>query len=334
MKEIYVDLINIRRKVFAEIARMAYDDIDLKEIEKIPYKIIPGEVAKYRENIFRERAIIEERLRLTLGLNVRNLGEFTKVTEGIESINVDEIVFVPPLVNVITFACEACPERAFVVTDNCRKCLAHPCTNVCPVNAISIGKNRAIINKEKCIKCGKCKESCPYSAIVEYHRPCSQVCGVNAIESDELGRAKINEEKCVSCGRCITQCPFGAIADKTQIYQLIKALKSNDNMYAIIAPSFVGQFGVLASPAQVFEGAVRVGMADIRAGKPQGRPLPGCRTRGWPLSDPPLRHPVRQAPSPGSLLDVGTHLPDGRQVRVPGAESSHGVQPGHPERPC
>ena len=263
MKETYVDLVNIRRKVFAEIARIAYNEIDLNELERIPYNIVPGEVAKYRENIFRERAIVEERLRLTLGLNARNLGEFTKVTDGIESINVDEIRFVPPLVNVITFACEACPVRAFLVTDNCRKCLAHPCTNVCPVNAISIGKDRAIIDKEKCIKCGKCKESCPYSAIVEYHRPCAQVCGVNAIENDELGRAKINEEKCVSCGRCITQCPFGAIADKSQIYQLIKALKSKDHMYAIIAPSFVGQFGVLASPAQVFEGIKQLGFKDV-----------------------------------------------------------------------
>ncbi len=245
MKETYVDLINIRRKVFAEIARIAYNDIDLNEIERIPYKIIPGEVAKYRENIFRERAIIEERLRLTLGLNARNLGEFTKVTDGIESVNVDEKVFVPPLVNVITFACEACPERALFVTDNCRKCLAHPCINVCPVNAVSIGKKRAVIDKEKCIKCGKCKESCPYSAIVE------------------LGRAKINEEKCVSCGRCITQCPFGAIADKSQIYQLIKALKSKEHMYAIIAPSFVGQFGVLASPAQIFEGIKQLGFKDV-----------------------------------------------------------------------
>lgn len=263
MKEIYVDLINIRRKVFAEIARIAYNDMDLSEIERIPYYIIPGEVAKYRENIFRERAIVEERLRLTLGLNVRSLKEFTKVTDGIDSIDVDKMVLDLPLVNVIKFACEACPDRAVIVTDNCRKCLAHPCTNVCPVNAVSIGKNRALIDKEKCIRCGKCKENCPYNAIIEYHRPCSQVCGVNAIESDELGRAKINDKKCVSCGRCITQCPFGAIADKSQIYQLIKALKTNDHMYAIIAPSFVGQFGLLVSPSQIFEGIKLLGFKDV-----------------------------------------------------------------------
>ncbi len=263
MKESYVDLVNIRRKVFALIAKMAQEDTNLSELERASYDLIPGEVATYRESIFRERAIIEERLRFTMGLEARHISEFARVTDGISEINVNEIQFTPPLVNVITFACEACPTRAFEVTDNCRKCLAHPCTNVCPVNAVSIGKNRAIIDNEKCIKCGKCKEACPYSAIVEYHRPCAFVCGVNAIESDYLGRAKINEEKCVSCGRCIIQCPFGAIADKSQIYQIVKALNSKKNMYAMVAPSFIGQFGVLASPIQIVEGIKELGFKDV-----------------------------------------------------------------------
>lgn len=263
MKESYVDLVNIRRKVFALIAKMAYEDTDLSELEKASYDLIPGEVATYRESIFRERAIIEERLRLTMGLDARHMNEFTRVTDGIDEININEIEFNLPLVNVITFACEACPTRAFQVTDNCRKCLAHPCTNVCPVNAVSIGKDRAIIDREKCIKCGKCRETCPYSAIVEFHRPCAFVCGVNAIESDDFGRAKINEEKCVSCGRCVIQCPFGAIADKSQIYQVTKGLKNKKNMYAIIAPSFIGQFGVLTSPIQIVEGIKQLGFKDV-----------------------------------------------------------------------
>ncbi len=70
-------------------------------------------------------------------------------------------------------------------------------------------------------------------------------------------------DRCVSCGNCIIQCPYGAISDKTQIYQLIKALKSNDHMYAIIAPSFLGQFGPLASPAQIFEGIKQLGFEDV-----------------------------------------------------------------------
>lgn len=122
---------------------------------------------------------------------------------------------------------------------------------------------RAIIDQKKCIKCGRCKETCPYSAIVLYERPCAAACGVNAIDSDYLGRAQINSDRCVSCGRCIIQCPFGAIADKSQIYQLIKALKSNEHMYAIIAPSFLGQFGPLASPLQIVEGIKQLGFKDV-----------------------------------------------------------------------
>lgn len=263
MKESYVNLINIRRQVFAKIAKMAYDGTDLSELEKSSFEILPGEVALYRDSIFRERAIVDERLRLTLGLDVRKPTDYHRVTDGISEADVDETQFIEPLVNVISFACEACPTKAYNVTDNCRKCLAHPCTNVCPVNAVSIGKDRAIIDQDKCIKCGRCKETCPYSAIVKYERPCAAACGVNAIESDYLGRAKINVDRCVSCGNCIIQCPYGAISDKSQIYQLVKALKNNNHLYAIIAPSFLGQFGPLASPVQIFEGIKQLGFEDV-----------------------------------------------------------------------
>ncbi len=264
MKESYVNLINIRRQVFTKIAKMAYAGTDLNQLEQAPFQILPGEVATYRDSVFRERAILEERLRLTMGLDARKPTEYRHVTDGISEVDVDEIHLDEPLINVITYACEACPTKAFFVTDNCRKCLAHPCTNVCPTNAVSIGKDRAIIDQDKCIKCGRCKETCPYSAIVKYDRPCAAACGVNAIDSDYLGRAEINRERCVSCGHCVIQCPYGAIADKSQIYQVIKALKSNkDHMYAIIAPSFLGQFGPLASPLQIKEGIKLLGFKDV-----------------------------------------------------------------------
>ncbi len=263
MKESYVNIINIRRQVFAKIAKMAYEGVDLSELEKASFEILPGEVATYRDSIFRERAIVDERLRLTMGLGARKPTEYYHVSDGISEVDADKVQLDEPLVNVITFACEACPTKAFYVTDNCRKCLAHPCTIVCPVNAVSIGKNRAIIDKDKCIKCGRCKETCPYSAIVKYERPCAAACGVDAIESDYLGRAKINMDRCVSCGNCIVQCPYGAISDKSQIYQLIKSLKSSEHMYAIVAPSFLGQFGPLAKPVQIFEGIKQLGFKDV-----------------------------------------------------------------------
>ncbi|SJZ47530.1 4Fe-4S dicluster domain-containing protein [Garciella nitratireducens] len=263
MKESYVDIIKIRRMVFAEVARLAYEDVDLNHLEDSTYYLLPGERAIYRENIFRERAVIGERLRMALGMDVRSAGDMGPMHEGFDKIDINERVYEPPLVNVISFACEACPTKTVKVTNTCRKCLAHPCENQCPVNAITIEKTAAVIDQEKCIKCGKCIEACPYSAIIKYDRPCASVCGVNAIGSDELGRAKIDHDKCVSCGRCISECPFGAIADKSQIYQLIKAIKSGKEIYAIIAPSFVGQFGALTKPDQVIEGIKKLGIKDV-----------------------------------------------------------------------
>ncbi|NCD07869.1 MAG: 4Fe-4S dicluster domain-containing protein [Negativicutes bacterium] len=263
MKESYNDIIKIRRMVFADIARIAYDDVDLKKLGDETYRLIPGEKAHYRENVFRERAVIGERLRLALGLDARTAAETGPISEGIEEIDVDTRVYTPPLVSVIKIACEACPTRTVIVTDNCRKCLAHPCKNVCPKNAITIEKRGAVIDQAKCIKCGRCKNECPYHAIVEYDRPCSASCGVKAIGSDYLGRAEIDDSKCVACGNCIQECPFGAISDKSEIYQLIKTIKSGKEVYAIIAPSFAGQFGALTTPEQVFAGIRQLGIQEV-----------------------------------------------------------------------
>lgn len=263
MKESYNDIIKIRRMVFADIARIAYDDVDLKKLGDETYRLIPGEKAHYRENVFRERAVIGERLRLALGLDARTAAETGPISEGIEDIDVDTRVYTPPLVSVIKIACEACPTRTVIVTDNCRKCLAHPCKNVCPKNAITIEKRGAVIDQAKCIKCGRCKNECPYHAIVEYDRPCSASCGVKAIGSDYLGRAEIDDSKCVACGNCIQECPFGAISDKSEIYQLIKTIKSGKKVHAIIAPSFAGQFGALTTPEQVFAGIRQLGIKEV-----------------------------------------------------------------------
>lgn len=265
MKGIYTPLTKIRRQVFSELARLAFEDLSLEtELNKSVFKIIPGELPKFRDSIFKERAIVSERLRLALGLPLRKLNEHRGMESDLDFVNIDKRAYSAPLVNVIPFACDACPEKTYLVTNNCRKCIAHPCKKVCPVNAIELKDNGAFIDSDKCIKCGKCKQACPYSAIVQFDRPCASICGVNAIESDELGRAKINKDKCVSCGMCMINCPFGAIADKSQIFQLSKSLVKKENkICAMIAPSFVGQFGPLASPSQILEGLKKLGFDDV-----------------------------------------------------------------------
>ena len=260
MLDSYASLIKIRRKVFEEVAKLAYNDEDLSRLADIPYEMLNGQ-AKYRESIFLERAIVRERLRLAIGLPVRSADEHAPITKGIEAAIKAERYYEPPLVNVIDFACNSCPEESYYVTDACVGCLANPCANVCPKGAIKIVGGKSIIDQEKCIKCGKCEKVCPYSAILHRQRPCAKACGMNAIESDEYGRAKINYDKCVSCGMCIVNCPFGAIADKSQIYQVIKAIKSDTPVYAIMAPAFVGQFGPKVNLKTIDDAVAQLGFS-------------------------------------------------------------------------
>lgn len=265
MRGIYSSVTDIRRKVFTEVARLSYDhepgtDISLEEL---PYKILPGEIASYRDSIFLERAIVGERLRLAIGLPVRSVTEHSLLSSGIEDSAVAEKYYEAPLVNVISFACNACPEKSFHVTDLCQGCLAHPCKEVCPKGAVSIVHGKSVIDQEKCIKCGRCKDVCPYGAINKMERPCARACGMDAIVSDEHGRAIINQDKCVSCGQCIVNCPFGAVSDKGQIFQVIQAIKRGDRVIAAIAPAFFSQFGPDVSPEKIKAALLELGFNKV-----------------------------------------------------------------------
>ena len=153
MRGIYSSVTDIRRQVFTEVARMAYEGGDYSRVEELPYKILPGEVSKYRDSIFLERAIVGERLRLSMGLPLRPIDEHAPLSTGIEEAARPEKYYEPPLINIIKFACNACPEKSFHVTDMCQGCLAHPCVEVCPKGAVSIVHGKSVIDQSKCVKC-------------------------------------------------------------------------------------------------------------------------------------------------------------------------------------
>ena len=254
----------LRKQVFTEVARVAWESDNINEdIEAIPYKITPGDVPLYRESIWRERAICAERVRLAMGMSLRPEDQPVHVTAGITESNISEKYYEPPLMQVIPSACAACAPNMYKVTDNCRGCVAHPCTAVCPKGAVSIVNGKSFIDQSKCIKCGRCKNVCPYDAIAHHTRPCAEACGVKAIESDDLGRAKINSDKCVSCGMCMVSCPFGAIADKSQFFQLIRALRRGDKIIAEVAPSYLGQFGDNATPGKIKAALLKMGFQEV-----------------------------------------------------------------------
>lgn len=245
MRGVYTSLAQIRRTVFREVARLAYESQsgDYGWVDELPYEIIPGDVATYRESVFLERAIVGERIRLAMGLPLQGVDKPAKLSEGVAEAAKPETYYQPPLINVIKFACNACEENSYKVSDACQGCLAHPCREICPKGAITFKDKKAYIDQEKCIKCGRCASVCPYGAIQHRERPCDVACGMNAISSDEQGRAQIDYNKCVSCGQCLVNCPFGAIADKSQIFQVIQAILAGEEVIAEVAPAFVGQFG-------------------------------------------------------------------------------------------
>ena len=265
MRGIYTPVTDIRRKVFTEVARMSYESNEMadyaKEIRDLPFKIMPGEDSSLRSSIFLERAIVSERIRLAMGLSLRPVTESVSATEDLEHSVIADKYYEPPLINVIKFACNKCPEKIIKVTSMCQGCLAHPCQEVCPKKAISFRNGRSHIDQDLCIKCGRCVTTCPYNAIVKVERPCAKACGVGAIRSDEHGRADIDYNKCVSCGMCLVNCPFGAIVDKGQIFQLIQSIKRGDEVIAIVAPAFVNQFPNM-TPAKLREAMKRLGFAN------------------------------------------------------------------------
>lgn len=206
---------DIRKQVFAEVARMAYSG-DYTQMEDIPFRIVPGTNPLHRESVFLERAIAGERVRLAMGLSLQPVQTRTLLTEGMDQAAIAEQYYEAPLVNIIPYACHACPTKQYRVTELCQGCLAASCQRVCPKGAVKFVNGKSRIDQKLCIKCGKCAKSCPYHAITYLERPCQAACGMDAIGVDEYGKAKIDYDLCVSCGQCLVNCPFGAIVDKSQ----------------------------------------------------------------------------------------------------------------------
>ena len=264
MRGLHTQVSDLRKDVFVEVARIAYESDNINDdLESIPYKLSPDENPRFRDSVYRERAVSSERTRLALGLSLRPQNKPVHITSGLDEATVDEMYYEPPLMQVIPSACNACEDNVYEVSNLCRGCLAHSCMEVCPRDAITHVDGQAHIDESKGIKCGKCKSACPYDAIGKKVRPCSVACGVKAIESDEYGRAVINQDKCLSCGMCMVSCPFGAIADKSQIFQLIRCMKNGGEVVAEIAPAYAGQFGKEATPDKIYAALLKLGFSQV-----------------------------------------------------------------------
>ena len=114
MRGIDTTVRRLRRRVFEEVARLGFKanaDTLNDDMEAIPYKMVNEETQKYRESVYRARAVVRERLRLAMGLSLRPENKPVHLTAGVEASNISDKYYEPPLMQVIPSACEACEER-------------------------------------------------------------------------------------------------------------------------------------------------------------------------------------------------------------------------------
>ena len=237
---------HLKYKVLREVARLAWNDTLLDNIMEIPKTLVPGSTPTMRCCVYKERAILADRVKIAMGGDKTN----------------------PNVIEVIETACDECPMGGYEVTNSCRGCLAHRCEDVCKRGAIQFDHNHvAHIDKSKCVDCGACAKVCPYTAIVNHKRPCENACKIKAIKMNDRKAAAIDNDKCISCGACVYQCPFGAITDKSYILDVIDIIKKSENnrkykVYAVVAPSISSQF-TYAKLGQVISGLKKLGFHTV-----------------------------------------------------------------------
>lgn len=246
MKKFDTKVQHLKYKVLREVAREAWAGRLPETAIDIPKTIVPGKVPTMRCCVYKERAILTERVKIAMGGDPKN----------------------PNVIEVIDIACDECPVGGYEVTNACRGCLAHRCEDVCRFGAISFDEDHvAHIDKSKCKECGACAKVCPFTAIVGRKRPCQNACKVKAISMNEEKAATIDDSKCIACGACVYQCPFGAITDKSYILNVIDLIKKSENntkykMYAVVAPSVSSQF-TYAKLGQVITGLKELGFHTV-----------------------------------------------------------------------
>jgi len=259
------DSVFLRRELMRRFVRSFNNGTLETDLDRFPIEMRPRQAHSSRCCIYRDRAVLKYRLMNLLGFScedendeARTLASYYReaVTRK-KPVDVSEKL---PL-SVCEAGCSECPSAKVVITGNCRGCFSRPCRHSCPQGAISVINQVSTIDYSKCINCGKCTSACPYHAIVKTTVPCEDACPTGAIHKDDEGHTRINVEKCISCGNCFAKCPFSAILERSQLLDVLMALKNGEKLVAMIAPAAAYQID--AAIEQLFTAVSKLGFADV-----------------------------------------------------------------------
>ena len=198
-----------------------------------------------------------------MGLSLQPVQQRTMLSEGMDHAAIAEQYYEPPLVNIIPYACHACPTKRYQATGLCQGCLAASCQRVCPKGAIDFHQRQEPHRPGKVHQMRQMRRVLPVSRDRNDRAACQAACGMDAIGVDEYGKACIDYDRCVACGQCLVSCPFGAIVDKSQIYQVVRSILEGNEVIAIVAPSFAGQFGKNVTAAKFVAAMKALGFSAV-----------------------------------------------------------------------
>jgi [FeFe] hydrogenase (group B1/B3) len=253
--------IHLKKKILEKIVEAFFSEDFVESTQIIPFHMRPkGYEVHYRCCVYKERAILRDRVIAGLGFSIESDDETIKLSEYVKKALKRKKPDKNPL-TVIEVACKGCVPNRIYVTDLCQRCVASSCQRACKFGAINIIGSKAVIDTNKCKNCKQCIIACPYNAIVKIAVPCEDSCPVGAIKKNENSTAQIDYDICISCGKCIMSCPFGAVHEKSQLVDVLKNIVSDKKVIALIAPSIVGQFQ--GTVYQLKTAMLKVGFSDV-----------------------------------------------------------------------
>ena len=165
-------VVRMRRELMIRLIRSFLAGTIEKDIDRIPYEIRPKGMDSVRCCIYKDRAIIKYRLMALLGASYEAETDESKTLKEYLNDALAEKKRPDKPITACGAGCSGCPDRKYFVTDNCRGCFARPCYYNCPVGAIRVENQHAVIDQTKCISCGKCMTLCPFHAITKTAVPC------------------------------------------------------------------------------------------------------------------------------------------------------------------